>query len=302
MSNENNESKAMNNSDKDFDLFAQDVDDNLEEQLAKGSYRWTNKYTAALSVLVLISASVSGGIWYGNKHASSSASNSLAGFASRIRGAAAGGAFTGAADPAALAAGVAGAAAAGGFAGAAGAGGLGGGVRITGTVTKVSGTSVTINLDAAPTTPIAAGDSVSVRATGGGAAAGAPATGSGTSAARKKGNAATGTTGTSTATKPTVGGAAAGPAGAPQGAGAPGASGGGGGGGRFNNPEFLACLTKNGVTLDPGTRPDRTDPKIAAALQTCAATLGLPAAGGGAGGGAAGGGGGRAKPSPTATR
>ena len=284
-----NESKDMNNSDKDFDLFAQDVDDNLEEQLAKGSYRWTNKYTAALSVLVLISASVSGGIWYGNKHASSSASNSLAGFASRIRGAAAGGAFTGAADPAALAAGAAGAATAGGFAGAAGVGGLGGGARITGTVTKVSGTSVTINLDAAPTTPIAAGDSVSVRATGGGAAAGAPATGSGTTATSKKGTAATGTTGTSTATKPTVGGAAAG---APQGA--------GGGGGRFNNPEFLACLTKNGVTLDPGTRPDRTDPKIAAALQTCASTLGLPAAGGG-GGGAAGGGGGRAKPSPTAT-
>ena len=292
MSNMSNESKDMNNSHKDFDLFAQDVDDNLEEQLAKGSYRWTNKYTAALSVLVLISASLSGGIWYGNKHASSSASNSLAGFASRIRGAAAGGAFTGAADPAALAAGAAGAATAGGFAGAAGAGGLGGGARITGTVTKVSGTSVTINLDAAPTTPIATGDSVSVRATGGGAAAGAPATGSGTTATRKKGTAATGTTGTSTATKPTVGGAAAGPAGAPQGA--------GGGGGRFNNPEFLACLTKNGVTLDPGTRPDRTDPKIAAALQTCASTLGLPAAGGGAAGGAAGGGG-RAKPSPTAT-
>jgi len=286
-----NESKDMNNSDKDFDLFAQDVDDNLEEQLAKGSYRWTNKYTAALSVLVLISASLSGGIWYGNKHASSSASNSLAGFASRIRGAAAGGAFTGAADPAALAAGAAGAATAGGFAGAAGVGGLGGGARITGTVTKVSGTSVTINLDAAPTTPIATGDSVSVRATGGGAAAGAPATGSGTTATRKKGTAATGTTGTSTATKPTVGGAAAGPAGAPQGA--------GGGGGRFNNPEFLACLTKNGVTLDPGTRPDRTDPKIAAALQTCASTLGLPAAGGGAGGG--GGGGGAARPTPTAT-
>jgi len=292
MSNENNESNEMINSDKDFDLFAQDIDDNLEEQLAKGSYRWTNKYTAALSVLVLVSASVSGGIWYGNKHASSSASNSLAGFASRIRGAAAGGAFTGAADPAALAAGAAGAAAAGGFAGAAGAGGFGGGTRITGTVTKVSGTSVTINLDAAPTTPIAAGDSVSVRATGGGAAAGAPATGSGTTATRKKGSAATGTTGTSTATKPTVGGSAAGPAGAPQGA--------GGGGGRFNNPEFLACLTKNGVTLDPGTRPDRTDPKIAAALQTCAATLGLPAAGGGGAGGG-GGGGGAARPTPTAT-
>jgi hypothetical protein len=65
-------------------------------------------------------------------------------------------------------------------------------------------------------------------------------------------------------------------------------------------------LTKNGVTLTTGTRPDRTDPKVAAALQTCASTLGLPAAGGGGGAGGAGGvpaagGGGKAKPTPTAT-
>jgi hypothetical protein len=40
-------------------------------------------------------------------------------------------------------------------------------------------------------------------------------------------------------------------------------------------------MTKEGVTLTPGTRPDRTDPKVAAALQKCFATLG-----GGFGGGA----------------
>jgi len=90
----------MSNENEDFDLFATDVEDNLQETLAKGGYRWTNKYTAILAGLVLITASVSGGIWYGNKHAASSGAASLAGFASRIRGAAAGGAFTGAAGAA----------------------------------------------------------------------------------------------------------------------------------------------------------------------------------------------------------
>ena len=49
---------------------------------------------------------------------------------------------------------------------------------------------------------------------------------------------------------------------------------GGGGGGGFNNPAFTSCLKDNGVVLTPGTRPDRADPKIAAALQTCFAKLG----------------------------
>ena len=259
-----NESNEMNNSDQEFDLFAKDVDDNLQEQLAKGTYKWTNKYTAVLGVLVIVTASVSGGIWYGNKHAGSSANSALAGFASRVRGAG-------------------GAAAAGGFGaatgatGAAGAGGFGGGARITGTVSKVNGTTVTITLDAPPSTPIAVGDSLSVRATGaGGAAGGAPA---GAGGAAASGGA------------PVAGGAPAttGAAGAPAGAGPAGVPG-AGGGGRFNNPAFIACLAKNGVTLAAGTPPDRTDPKVAAAMQACISTLG------------AGGGGGRAaRPTPTAT-
>ena len=174
----------MSNENEDFDLFATDVEDNLQETLAKGGYRWTNKYTAILAGLVLITASVSGGIWYGNKHAASSGAASLAGFASRIRGAAAGGAFTGAAGAAGGAgaaaggfggAGAAGAAgAAGGFGGGGGAGGFGGS-RITGTISKVTGTTVTITLDAPPATPIAAGDTVSVRDTAG--AGGTPGAG-----------------------------------------------------------------------------------------------------------------------------
>ncbi len=268
-----NESNEMNNSDQEFDLFAKDVDDNLQEQLAKGTYKWTNKYTAVLGVLVIVTASVSGGIWYGNKHAGSSANSALAGFASRVRGA--GGAA--AAGGFGAATGAAGAAGAAGFAGA---GGFGGGARITGTVSKVNGTTVTITLDAPPSTPIAVGDSLSVRATGaGGAAGGAPA---GAGGAAASGGA------------PVAGGAPAttGAAGAPAGAGPAGVPGAGGGGGRFNNPAFIACLAKNGVTLAAGTPPDRTDPKVAAAMQACISTLG---AGGGGGGGRA------ARPTPTAT-
>jgi hypothetical protein len=59
-------------------------------------------------------------------------------------------------------------------------------------------------------------------------------------------------------------------------------------------------LAKNGVTFTPGTRPDRTDPKVAAALQACLSTLGGGAPGAG-GGGFGGGNGGGARPAPTAT-
>ena len=266
----------MSNENEDFDLFATDVEDNLQETLAKGGYRWTNKYTAILAGLVLITASVSGGIWYGNKHAASSGAASLAGFASRIRGAAAGGAFTGAAG----AAGGAGAAA-GGFGGAGAAGGFGGS-RITGTVTKVNGTTLTITLDAAPATPVAPGDAVSVRDTGGTAATGA-STATGTQTTPTTSSASGTKSGAATAapsSKPSVGGAAAGNGAA-----------GNGGGGRFSNPAFTACLAKNGVTIAAGARPDRTDPKVAAAIQACASTLGLPSGAGGGG----------ARPAPTAT-
>jgi len=275
----------MSNENEDFDLFATDVEDNLQETLAKGGYRWTNKYTAILAGLVLITASVSGGIWYGNKHAASSGAASLAGFASRIRGAAAGGAFTGAAG----AAGGAGAAAGGfGGAGAAGAAGGFGGSRITGTVTKVNGTTLTITLDAAPATPVAPGDAVSVRDTGGAAATGATSsagastsTGSQTAPTTSSASGTKSGAATAPSSKPTAGGAAAGSGG----------SGNGGGGGRFSNPAFTACLAKNGVTIAAGARPDRTDPKVAAAIQACASTLGLPSGAGGGG----------ARPAPTAT-
>ena len=49
----------MNNENEEFDLFATEVEDNLQETLAKGSYKWTNKYTAILGALVVVTASVS---------------------------------------------------------------------------------------------------------------------------------------------------------------------------------------------------------------------------------------------------
>ena len=50
--------------------------------------------------------------------------------------------------------------------------------------------------------------------------------------------------------------------------------GGNGGGGRgFNNPEFTSCLSKNGVTINQGERPDMQDPKVQAAVEKCRSLL-----------------------------
>ena len=121
----------------------------------------------------------------------------------------------------------------------------------------------------------------------GGAVSGAPGAASGTPQVGGA-PAATGRTrssGSPSTKAPTTGGAV--PSGRPAvaGGGAPGGGGGGAGRGAFNNPAFTDCMTKEGVTLAPGTRPDRTDPKVAAALQKCFATLG-GGFGGGPGGGA----------------
>ena len=41
------------------------------------------------------------------------------------------------------------------------------------------------------------------------------------------------------------------------------------GGGGMNNPEFIACLAKEGVIIKEGERPDRQDPVVASALEKC---------------------------------
>ena len=264
----------------DFDLFGVPDEDNLKEQLAKGTFQWTNKYTRILAIVLVLVGCLSAGAVYGHYEATKSSSGGLTtgNFASlRSAFASAGGASA-----------LAGASGASGFAG----GGFGGGGfsrGTAGTVAKVSGNTVTITLSATPTTPIKVGDNVTVRGATGGAAAGL-----------------TGGTGAS-ASGSTSGSSAGTSAGAPAGAGtASGAPRAGGAGGRFSNPAFTACLAKAGVTFTAGTRPDFTDPKVAAAIQSCATSLGLSAPGApGAGGSGFGGSAGRsaapATPAPAAS-
>jgi len=267
MNNENN---------NEFDLFAPPVDDNLKEELAKGQHQWTNKYTKVLAGAVLVVTLLSAGAWYGHHSAVSATTNNVAG----LRSAFGGGGFGGGAGASGAAS-----AATGGF--ASGGGGFGG-VRITGKISKVSGATVTVTLDD-PTqgASLKPGDTARVTDTAG-FGGGAPAV---TGRTRSSGSPST--------KVPTTGGAV--PSGRPAiagggapGGGAPGGGGGGGGAGRgaFNNPAFTDCLTKEGVTLTPGTRPDRTDPKVAAALQKCFATLGGGFGGGPGSGGTSGGTGG----------
>ena len=157
-----------------FDLFATEVEDNLKEELAKGTFQWTNKYTKRLGLLFAIVGLLSVGTWYGHYETTKSTTTSAtAGFAS-LRTAFGGGAGLGTGTGA-------GAAAAAGAAG--GFGGFGGGSRITGVIKSVKGSTVTITLDD-PTqaSSLTAGDAARVTDTtalgaaggfGGGAAGGA---------------------------------------------------------------------------------------------------------------------------------
>jgi hypothetical protein len=242
----------------DFDLFAAPVDDHLAEQLAKGSFEWTNKWTRVLMAAVLVVGCLSLGAWYGHRSATSSSGVSANGFASLRSGFAGRGGFgTGAGAAAAL------------------PGGGGGGGFNRGTpaqISKVTGNKVEITLSGSSTLKV--GDSITVRAvTGGfgGAAGSAPSIPTTTNKGSSKSK-------TTTTTKPSIGGSAPAVGGAP---------GGGQGRGGFNNPELTACLKKEGVVTAEGARPDRTDAKVAAALQKCFAAVG--GGFGGAPGGAPGG-------------
>jgi hypothetical protein len=146
-----------------FDLFATEVEDNLKEELAKGTFQWTNKYTKVLAVTFAIVGLLSVGTWYGHYQATKTASPA-ANFAS-LRAAFGGGAAAG------------GNGATGGF----GGGGFGGGgaSRITGTIKGVKGSTLTITLDD-PTSAssLTKGDStfvIDTAALGAGGFGGAPA-------------------------------------------------------------------------------------------------------------------------------
>ena len=234
-----NPSSNMNNNDSaSFDLFAKPETDDLAEHLAKGSYQWTNKYTKFLGITAIVVALLSAGAWFGHHSATNAANSSLGTSLNSLRTAFGGGA------------GVA--------PGATGGGGGGfGGVRVTGTITKVAGTSVTMTLDD-PTQSgsLKSGDAARISDLGAGPApAGAPATTQSASAAPKSQAPSAPKTSSKTAStpKPAVNGA-------PPGAGR---------GGFFSDPAVQACLTKQGVTITPGVRPDRSDPKVMAAFAKC---------------------------------
>jgi len=256
-----------------FDLFGVPDEDNLKEQLAKGTFQWTNKYTRILAIVLVLVGCLSAGAVYGHYEATKSSSGGLTtgNFASlRSAFASAGGAS-----------------AFGGASGAAGfaAGGFGGGGfsrGTAGTVAKVSGNTVTITLTATPTTPIKVGDNVTVRGATTGAAAGGFGGAAGAGTGLTGGNGAT-------ASGSSAGSSAGAPAGAGTASGAPRA---GGAGGRFSNPAFTACLAKAGITFASGTRPNFQDPKTAAAIKSCATSLGLSAPGASGASGASGAGGG----------
>ena len=252
-----------------FDLFATEVEDNLKEELAKGTFQWTNKYTRVLATLFVIVGLLSVGTWYGHYEATKTSSSSGARSFASLRAAFGGGAGFGAAGGTGTGTG----AAAGGFGGF-------GGTRITGTIQGVKGSTVTITLDD-PTqaSSLVAGDSARVTDTGAAAAGAATSTKSTTS-----GSSTSGTTSTaSSAPVPAASPAASNSSTRPRGA--------------FSNPELTACLKKAGITLSATSRPNFQDPATAQAMQTCFTQLGITP-GGGFGGGPAGG----AVPTPVATK
>ncbi len=289
-----------------FDLFATEVEDNLKEELAKGTFQWTNKYTKVLGALLIATALVSTGVWYGHYEATKSPGGGGAALAS-LRAAFGGGgggfgAGTGTGTGARAGAGTGTGAGAGAAAGAAGGFGGFGGSRITGTIKSVKGSTITITLDD-PTqaSSLTSGDAARITdtTTTGGAAPGGT-TGGAASGGTRNGSATTGGSASSGTSKvvvppPTTTKGATKTLATP----APSAGAGrrAGGGGAFSNPALTVCLSKAGITLTAGSRPDFQDPKTAAALQACFTQLGITRVGG-FGGGAAGG----AAPAPSATK
>ena len=273
---------------EDFDLFANPVDNHLAEELAKGTFSWTNKYTKILGVLTVAVALLSVGAWYGHHSATSSSTTNVSSLRSTFARFASSGGFGG---------GSGGGSSFGGGSGGGFGGGGGFGVRITGSIAKVSGSTVTITLaDPTQAASLKAGDNARITDTGAAGAPGAPSASAGGFTGAPAGGPAAGGTGTSASKSGTHSGYKGGASGAagstassgaPAGAPAGGSSAGSGarGGGMFSNPAFTACLTKAGVTITPGQRPNFQDPTTMTALQGCMKSLGLSFGGGGGGAG-----------------
>jgi hypothetical protein len=221
----------------EFDLFSRPETDDLKEHLAKGSYQWTNKYTKILAGAFIVVTLLSIGAWYGHYSATKSTTNSAANSLNSLR-AAFGGSF-----------GAGGTSSQSGGGGALNGGGFGG-IRVSGTITKVNGSEITVKADD-PTQlgSLKEGDAARLTDTG------VSAVTSRTSNSPTKSNKASATP------KPSVSGGST-------------SNGTGQRRGFFGDPTVQACLKKNGVDLTSGVRPDRTDPKVAAAFQKCIPNFG----------------------------
>ena len=307
----------------DFDIFSAPEDDHLAEKISKGSYRWFNKGTAVLGVVLLFSSGVASGIWYSKRPTSTTASNGTLSFGS-VGASNFGGNFGGGNRRSRN----------GGSGVSANFGGFGGGGSSTqGTITKIQGNTIylrgadgqAITVKADSTTPVIAattsklnelkvGDAVTVSGQvgndgsitptavskgdlpaglrfgggnfgGGNGALTNNSTGQRTNsnggaqsrrnrqnsnnsnATNSNGNNANG--GAPATSRPSV----SGNGGGGNGGGGNGGGGNGGGGRGFNNPEFTSCLSKNGVTINQGERPDMQDPKVQAAFEKCRSLL-----------------------------
>jgi len=270
-----------------FDLFATEVEDNLKEELAKGTFQWTNKYTRILGGVFLIVGLLAVGTWYGHYEATKSTTTGVRSSFSSLRAAFGGGGGFG------------------GFGGGTGSttggttstgtgstGGFGGfgGTRVTGIIKSVNGSTVTITLnDPTQATSLTSGDVARVTDTGT-ATSGSGGTSTSNTAINPPANAPANTGAAASGATTTNG--------APAPAATPAATNGTARrGGFFSNPQLVACLKKAGITITTGSRPNFQDPATAQAIQTCFTQLGITP-GGGFRGGAAGG----AAPTPTATK
>ena len=234
----------MENQKPSFDLFGKPDSDDLKEHLEKGSYQWTNKYTKFLAGAVVVVGLLSVGAWYGHHAATSTSTTTLNGL-SALRsqfGNGSGRANSGTQST-------------GGFSG--GSFGGFGGVRGTGTISKVNGDQVTVKLDD-PTQAASLKSGDAARVTDTGASAGGQAVSPQSNNSNKSSTSIKSPTSSASA-KPSIGG---------------GTQIGGGRRGFFSDPTVQACLKDNGVTLTPGVRPDRNDPKVMAAFAKCLPNFG----------------------------
>lgn len=306
----------MNN---EFDLFAksEDIVDDLSSELEKATYKWTNKFTTVLMSLLLVAVGASGGVWYAhhttpatNGFAIGSANGANAAFVGRVGRN--GGGAGGLASPAAP-----------------GTGGTTGTItKIDGTtITIQSRDGKSIEIKAAADTPVlstsrqdisalkvgdrltatgetaADGSITPIALTQGGGMGGGFSGGQGRSGTSNGALSPQGANSSTQAsqtpitsnksgkqkgvTKNKKGKGVTSQSGAPAVNGAPPGGPGGPGGG---NSELRKCLTDAGIEFAPGSRPDLTDPNVAAAFEKCRALFPGGGGQGGPGGGGFGGG------------